>query len=35
MRWRPRTMSSRNNISKRGSTWTYHVYVMGSDGRRR
>ena len=28
-------MSSRNNVSKRGSRWTYYVYVMGSDGRRR
>jgi len=28
-------MSSRNNVSKRGSRWTYYVYVTGSDGRRR
>ena len=28
-------MSSRGNVSKRGSTWTYYVYVVGGDGRRR
>lgn len=28
-------MGSRANISKRGSTWTYYVYVTGGDGRRR
>jgi hypothetical protein len=28
-------MSSRANISKRGSTWTYYVYPTGGDGRRR
>lgn len=28
-------MSSRANVSKRGSTWTYYVYVTGGDGRRR
>jgi integrase len=28
-------MGSRANISKRGSTWTYYVYVNGGDGRRR
>jgi len=28
-------MGSRANISKRGSTWTYYVYVSGGDGRRR
>ncbi len=27
-------MSSRANVSKRGSTWTYYVYVTGGDGRR-
>jgi integrase len=27
-------MSSRANIAKRGSTWTYYVYVTGGDGRR-
>lgn len=28
-------MSSRANVSKRGSTWTYYVYVRSGDGRRR
>lgn len=28
-------MSSRGNVRKRGSTWTYYVYVVGGDGRRR
>jgi integrase len=28
-------MGSRANISKRGSTWTYYIYVTGGDGRRR
>jgi integrase len=28
-------MSSRANIRKRGSTWTYYGYVTGGDGRRR
>ncbi len=28
-------MSSRANVSKRGSRWTYYVYVTGGDGRRR
>ncbi len=28
-------MSSRANICKRGSTWTYYVYVTGGDGQRR
>ena len=28
-------MSSRANVSKRGTTWTYYVYVTGGDGRRR
>lgn len=28
-------MGSRANISKRGSTWTYYVYVTTGDGRRR
>jgi integrase len=28
-------MSSRNNVAKRGSTWTYYVYIVGPDGRRR
>ncbi len=28
-------MTSRANVSKRGSTWTYYVYVAGGDGRRR
>ncbi len=28
-------MSSRANISKRGATWTYYLYVTGGDGRRR
>lgn len=28
-------MSSRANVSKRGSTWTYYVYVTGGAGRRR
>jgi integrase len=28
-------MSSRGNIRRRGSTWTYYVYVTGGDGRRR
>lgn len=28
-------MSSRANVSKRGSTWTYYVYVTNGDGRRR
>jgi hypothetical protein len=27
-------MSSRANVAKRGSTWTYYVYVTGGDGRR-
>ena len=26
---------SRNNLKKRGSTWTYYVYVTGGDGKRR
>lgn len=28
-------MSSRNNLAKRGSTWTYYAYIVGPDGRRR
>lgn len=28
-------MSGRNNVRKRGSTWTYYVYVTGKDGKRR
>src|SRR5687768_11071172 len=28
-------MSSRGNVRKRGSTWTYYVYATGGDGRRR
>ncbi len=28
-------MASRGNIAKRGSTWTYYVYVTDSDGSRR
>src|SRR4051812_32888095 len=28
------SMSSRANVAKRGSTWTYYVYVSGGDGRR-
>ena len=28
-------MSSRANISKRGSTWTYYLYATSGDGRRR
>lgn len=28
-------MSSRANVSKRGGTWTYYVYVVAGDGRRR
>lgn len=28
-------MSSRGNVRKRGSTWTYYVYVVAGDGRRR
>ncbi len=27
--------ASRNNVRKRGSTWTYYVYVTDGDGRRR
>lgn len=27
--------ASRNNVRKRGSTWTYYVYVIAGDGRRR
>lgn len=27
-------MSSRANIARRGSTWTYYVYVTGRDGKR-
>lgn len=27
-------MSSRNNVRKRGSTWTYYAYVTGKDGKR-
>src|SRR4051794_32560079 len=33
MRRRP-TVSSRANVRKRGSTWTYYVYVIGGDGKR-
>ncbi|HSH60865.1 MAG TPA: Arm DNA-binding domain-containing protein, partial [Acidimicrobiales bacterium] len=28
-------MSSRSNIRKRGTTWTYYVYVTAGDGQRR
>lgn len=28
-------MSSRANVTKRGSTWTYYVYVTSGDGQRR
>ncbi|MGQ0616227.1 MAG: tyrosine-type recombinase/integrase [Acidimicrobiia bacterium] len=28
-------MSSRGNVRRRGSTWTYYVYVVGGDGRQR
>jgi len=27
-------MSSRANVSERGSTWTYYLYVTGGDCRR-
>lgn len=27
--------ASRNNVRKRGSTWTYYVYVTDGDGTRR
>ena len=28
-------MSGRNNVRKRGTTWTYYIYVTGKDGKRR
>lgn len=28
-------MSSRGNVRKRGTTWTYYVYVTAGDGERR
>lgn len=28
-------MSGRNNVRKRGTTWTYYAYVTGKDGKRR
>ena len=27
--------ASRNNVRKRGSTWTYYLYVTEGDGTRR